>query len=187
MRIRPLLALATLPLAPLAAAWACNDVSAVNAKYNLEPLGSRREASRETDSPPTKNEIRATLDICGLLGKKDGVADEDQVSSCMLRAAQFACGARAWATVPIPAPLAPPPCEATEHSLTLVLAQCPENTRVCLTLHNHKESAGDKDRVTGVIPLWTDQTLDSDIRTYPLGNGGQGGVVIKVKAPDYAK
>ncbi|KAL1410892.1 type II membrane protein [Vanrija albida] len=139
MRIRPLALL--LPLAPLAAAWSCDDVSADGVKYDLSKLGSRRQASRETDSPPTKNEARVQLDICGLLGKAGGVPDEDQ---------------------------------------------CPENTRVCLTLHNHKESAGDKDRVTGVIPLWTDQTLDSDIRTYKQGRDGDGGVQIKVKAPDYA-
>ncbi|TXT13559.1 hypothetical protein VHUM_00926 [Vanrija humicola] len=141
MRLTPVLLALQLALAPLAAAWECNDVVSGSVKYDLSPLGGRRQASKETDSPPTKNEQRVQLDICGLLGKADGVAEEDQ---------------------------------------------CPENTRVCLTVHNHKESAADKDRVTSVTPLWTDATLDSDIRVIPQGRDGKDGLHIKVKAPDYA-
>lgn len=75
------LALIALWQAPRAvSAFSC-EVSASGIEYDLRPLAGPRTAVRESDTPPTKSEARATLDLCGDgLPWEDGVADEDQVS-----------------------------------------------------------------------------------------------------------
>ncbi|GMK57085.1 hypothetical protein CspeluHIS016_0309250 [Cutaneotrichosporon spelunceum] len=60
--------------------------------------------------------------------------------------------------------------------------QCPDGTRACLTLINHKAGASDPDRVTTVIPLWKEDTPDSDVHVA----GREGDWTLSVKAPDYA-
>ncbi|KIR59273.1 hypothetical protein I314_04788 [Cryptococcus bacillisporus CA1873] len=64
--------------------------------------------------------------------------------------------------------------------------QCPENTRVCLKLVNHKPSSSEPDRVTAVVPFWLVDTPDSDITTTPLGKNGEQGLKITVKGQEYA-
>ncbi|OXB35313.1 hypothetical protein J007_04980 [Cryptococcus neoformans] len=64
--------------------------------------------------------------------------------------------------------------------------QCPENTRVCLKLINHKPSSSDPDRVTAVVPFWLVNTPDSDITTMPLGKNGEQGLEITVNGQEYA-
>lgn len=63
----------------LVSAFSC-EVSASGIEYDLRPLAGLRTAVRESDTPPTKSEARATLDLCGDgMPREDGVADEDQV------------------------------------------------------------------------------------------------------------
>ncbi|XAO27439.1 hypothetical protein I312_106293 [Cryptococcus bacillisporus CA1280] len=64
--------------------------------------------------------------------------------------------------------------------------QCPENTRVCLKLVNHKPSSSEPDRVAAVVPFWLVDTPDSDITTTPLGKNGEQGLKITVKGQEYA-
>ncbi len=74
MRLRPLLA-----FLPLAAAWSCDAVPASSGSLDLSALGGVKEATKETETPPTKNTARVRFDICGKLPKEDGAKDEDQV------------------------------------------------------------------------------------------------------------
>ncbi|WWC91871.1 uncharacterized protein L201_006818 [Kwoniella dendrophila CBS 6074] len=64
--------------------------------------------------------------------------------------------------------------------------QCPPNTKVCLTLLNHKPSASDPDRVTAVIPIWPADIPDEDVFTTPMGKNGEQGLKIYVQGADYA-
>ncbi|WRT70075.1 uncharacterized protein IL334_007069 [Kwoniella shivajii] len=64
--------------------------------------------------------------------------------------------------------------------------QCPPNTRVCLTLVNHKPSASEPDRVTAVIPFWPVDIPEEDVFTTPMGKKGEEGLKIYVQGPDYA-
>lgn len=69
-----------LPFFTLATAFDCKfTASGVN--YDLSPLGGLRTASSRTETPPTQNEARVRLELCGDgVGKEDGLEDEDQVS-----------------------------------------------------------------------------------------------------------
>ncbi|BEI84273.1 hypothetical protein CcaverHIS002_0408770 [Cutaneotrichosporon cavernicola] len=133
MRLRSLLPLAFIPLA---AAWSCDAIPSTG-DLDLSSLGGVKVATKETETPPTKNTARVRIDLCGKLSKEDGVKDEDQ---------------------------------------------CPDGTRACLTLINHKPGASDPDRVTTVIPLWKEDTPDSDVRV----TGREGDWTVAIKAPDYA-
>ncbi|WVW86329.1 hypothetical protein I302_108371 [Kwoniella bestiolae CBS 10118] len=64
--------------------------------------------------------------------------------------------------------------------------QCPPNTRVCLTLLNHKPSASDPDRITAVIPIWPADIPDQDVFTTPMGKKGEQGLKVYVQGADYA-
>ncbi|WWC72168.1 uncharacterized protein I206_106128 [Kwoniella pini CBS 10737] len=64
--------------------------------------------------------------------------------------------------------------------------QCPPNTRVCLTLLNHKPSASDPDRVTAVIPIWPIDIPDENVYTTPMGKKGEEGLKVYVQGADYA-
>jgi hypothetical protein len=64
---------------PLAAAWSCDAVPAASGSLDLSALGGVKEATKETETPPTKNTARVRFDICGKLPKEDGAKDEDQV------------------------------------------------------------------------------------------------------------
>ncbi|WWC95211.1 hypothetical protein V866_002069 [Kwoniella sp. B9012] len=64
--------------------------------------------------------------------------------------------------------------------------QCPPNTRVCLTLLNHKPSASDPDRVTAVIPIWPVDIPEEDVFTTPMGKKGEQGLKVYVQGGDYA-
>ncbi|KAL7424398.1 type II membrane protein [Cryptotrichosporon argae] len=61
--------------------------------------------------------------------------------------------------------------------------QCAPDTRVCLKLLNHKDSAPDPARVTAVIPVWQD---DSTVSYVPLGSRGERGLTLSVVGPEYA-
>lgn len=84
MRLRPPLALLNVGLAallPLTLAFSCDAVSTPGNSFNLEPLKGLRTSSKQTDTPPTKTEVRFTMNLCESLGKEEGKGDEDQVSS----------------------------------------------------------------------------------------------------------
>lgn len=50
--------------------------------YNLEPLSGLHTASKQTETPPTTNEARVSMTLCGddVLAIDDKIAEEDQVS-----------------------------------------------------------------------------------------------------------
>lgn len=74
-------AAAALAFVPWAiAAFSC-EVSESGISYDLRPLGGLRTAVRESDTPPSKSEARADLDLCGNgLPREDGISDQDQAS-----------------------------------------------------------------------------------------------------------
>jgi hypothetical protein len=47
--------------------------------YDLNPLEGLRTATHTSSTPPTSNEARVLLNLCGSIGGEDGVADEDKV------------------------------------------------------------------------------------------------------------
>lgn len=47
---------------------------------------------------------------------------------------------------------------------SLFARQCPDGTKVCLTLLNHKSSSSEGVRVTAVIPIWSTSTPEDDIK-----------------------
>jgi hypothetical protein len=49
-------------------------------QYDLKPLGGLRTATHTSSTPPTSNEARVLMNLCGDIGSEDGVSDEDQVS-----------------------------------------------------------------------------------------------------------
>lgn len=58
--------------------------------YDLTALGGERIASKTTETPPTSNEAKVKMSICGDEGvpRDSSVADEDQVSLSCQYAAQ---------------------------------------------------------------------------------------------------
>ncbi|ODN94851.1 hypothetical protein L198_04999 [Cryptococcus wingfieldii CBS 7118] len=64
--------------------------------------------------------------------------------------------------------------------------QCPPKTKVCVKLLNHKPSSSDPDRVTAVIPFWSEDMPAEDVTTTPLGRRGDQGLKIDVNGPEYA-
>ncbi|KAK4689223.1 autophagy-related protein 27, partial [Tremellales sp. Uapishka_1] len=64
--------------------------------------------------------------------------------------------------------------------------QCPEGTRLCLTLLNHKASSEEEERITAVIPIWPVALADSEITQTALGSKGADGLRIQVKGNEYA-
>jgi hypothetical protein len=44
---------------------------------------------------------------------------------------------------------------------------------------------GSDERITSVIPIWTNDVTSDRIWTEPIGNGGSGGVDITVNGPEY--
>jgi hypothetical protein len=49
-------------------------------QYDLKPLGGLRTATHTSSTPPTSNEARVLMNLCGDIGSEDGVSDEDKVS-----------------------------------------------------------------------------------------------------------
>lgn len=91
MRLRPLQSttalLALALLAPSVVAWSCAEVPTDKGTLDLSGLKGVKVATRETETPPTKNTARVRLDICDVLPKEDGVKDEDQVGVASQRGA----------------------------------------------------------------------------------------------------
>jgi hypothetical protein len=54
-------------------------LTASGIQYDLKPLGGLRTATHTSSTPPTSNEARVLMNLCGELGGEDGVADEDKV------------------------------------------------------------------------------------------------------------
>jgi hypothetical protein len=48
-------------------------------QYDLKPLGGLRTATHTSSTPPTSNEARVLMNLCGDIGSEDGVSDEDKV------------------------------------------------------------------------------------------------------------
>jgi hypothetical protein len=50
--------------------------------FDLEPLSGLHTASKQTETPPTTNEARVSMTLCGddVLPIDDKIAEEDQVS-----------------------------------------------------------------------------------------------------------
>jgi hypothetical protein len=57
------------------------DRSKPDEVFDLNPLSGQRSASKETDTPPTKNEAVVKMQLCGDDGveKDDKLSEEDQV------------------------------------------------------------------------------------------------------------
>jgi hypothetical protein len=49
-------------------------------QYDLKPLGGLRTATHTSSTPPTSNEAKVLMNLCGDIGSEDGISDEDQVS-----------------------------------------------------------------------------------------------------------
>lgn len=79
MRIPPL-ALLALPLVS-AGLWSCDSVKVGSETYDLSSLKGTHSASKETETPPTKNEAMARFDICNEVKKDGDLDDEDNVSN----------------------------------------------------------------------------------------------------------
>lgn len=47
--------------------------------YDLKPLGGLRTASHTSSTPPSSNEAKVLMNLCGGIGNEDGVQDEDKV------------------------------------------------------------------------------------------------------------
>ncbi|KAI5454565.1 type II membrane protein [Naganishia albida] len=109
--------------------------------YDLQPLSGLRIASKTTETPPSTNEAKVSMTLCGddTLPIDDKVAEEDQ---------------------------------------------CPPNTKVCLTLLNHKSSSSESSRVTAVIPIWSLDTPEEDVKLKPRSK--DEGLDITVDGPEYA-
>lgn len=66
-------------LALRASAFDC-ALTASGIQYDLKPLGGIRTATHTSSTPPTSNEARVLMNLCGDIGSEDGVSDEDKVS-----------------------------------------------------------------------------------------------------------
>ena len=55
-------------------------LTASGIQYDLKPLGGLRTATHTSSTPPTSNEDRVLMSLCGDIGSEDGVSDEDKVS-----------------------------------------------------------------------------------------------------------
>jgi hypothetical protein len=55
-------------------------VTASGIQYDLKPLGGLRTATHTSSTPPTSNEAKVLMNLCGDIGSEDGVSDEDRVS-----------------------------------------------------------------------------------------------------------
>lgn len=77
MRFLPLL----LATAAQAFVLQCNEVNPQNARdpFNLSELSGGKATSKETETPPTKNEAKLRLNLCEDVGKESDVDDSDQV------------------------------------------------------------------------------------------------------------
>lgn len=62
--------------------------------------------------------------------------------------------------------------------------QCPPDTKVCLTLSNHKPSSAEADRVVAVIPIWPADLSSDDIKVSSLEK--EDGLEIYISGADYA-
>jgi hypothetical protein len=74
------LSLFAISLALRAQAFDC-ALTASGINYDLKPLGGLRTATHTSSTPPTSNEARVLLNLCGGIGDEDGVSDEDKVCS----------------------------------------------------------------------------------------------------------
>ncbi|KAH8090717.1 autophagy-related protein 27 [Filobasidium floriforme] len=140
--------LLVLLLLPAVLAFDCRlDLPSSNGKkgkdvhFDLGPLDGEHSASKTTQTPPTTNEAKVRLRLCGDEGlKRDTeMADEDQ---------------------------------------------CPDGTKVCLTLLNHKSSSSEGARVTAVIPIWSTGTGEDDIKVSTREN--DQGLDVSVNGAEYA-
>lgn len=66
-------------LALRAQAFDC-ALTASGINYDLKPLGGLRTATHTSSTPPTSNEAKVLMNLCGGIGDEDGVSDEDRVS-----------------------------------------------------------------------------------------------------------
>ena len=55
-------------------------LTASGINYDLKPLGGLRTATHTSSTPPTSNEAKVLMNLCGGIGDEDGVSDEDRVS-----------------------------------------------------------------------------------------------------------
>jgi hypothetical protein len=55
-------------------------LTASGIQYDLKPLGGLRTATHTSSTPPTSNEAKVLMNLCGDIGSEDGVSDEDKVS-----------------------------------------------------------------------------------------------------------
>ncbi len=68
--------------------------------------------------------------------------------------------------------------------LMIYPTQCPPDTKVCLTLSNHKPSSAEADRVVAVIPIWPGDLSSDDIKVSSLEK--EDGLEIYISGADYA-
>jgi hypothetical protein len=73
------IALMAAVLALHASAFDC-ALTAAGIQYDLKPLGGLRTATHTSSTPPTSNEAKVLMNLCGGIGSEDGVSDEDKVS-----------------------------------------------------------------------------------------------------------
>lgn len=59
-------------------------LTASGIKYDLKPLGGLRTTSHTSSTPPSSNEAKVLMNLCGEIGNEDGVKDEDKVSLHLL-------------------------------------------------------------------------------------------------------
>jgi hypothetical protein len=59
-------------------------LTAAGIEYDLKPLGGLRTATHTSSTPPTSNEAKVLMNLCGGIGSEDGASDEDKV--CLLLA-----------------------------------------------------------------------------------------------------
>lgn len=76
---RPTLALLLSATIIPALAFDC-ALTASGVRYDLKPLGGLRTTSHTSSTPPSSNEARVLMNLCGGIGGEDGVSDEDKVS-----------------------------------------------------------------------------------------------------------
>ena len=56
-------------------------LTASGIQYDLKPLGGLHTATHTSSTPPTSNEARVLMNLCGNIGGENGVSDEDKVSN----------------------------------------------------------------------------------------------------------
>ncbi len=138
------------------------DRSKSSQYFDLTTLEGLRSALKETDTPPTKSEAKVTMALCGDdgIGSDDALSEEDQVSGMPQQgwSEVFSCNQR--------------------------VTQCASNTKVCLTLLNHKPSSAEADRVVAVIPVWPGDLSSDKVQISALESGE--GLEIYVTGAEYA-